>query len=37
MSRPLAKRDATCIYWEISHLEQGAIDDTGALDYVFDE
>jgi hypothetical protein len=30
-------RDASRVHGEISHLEQGPIDYTGALDYVFDE
>jgi hypothetical protein len=30
-------RDASRVHREISHLEQGPIDYTGALDYVFDE
>jgi hypothetical protein len=31
------KRDASRVHREISHPEQGSIDYTGALDYVFDE
>lgn len=31
------KSDASRVHREISHLEQGSIDYTGVLDYVFDE